>query len=107
MSSKRKLRPRTIARNLERDQRKLLQDKLALAELADGGSPERPIAVESSSVVERRAAGIACVACEQPCHVINHDAITIGGARLRRVEVRCTRCNTRRQLYFRVGSLLN
>jgi len=108
MSGKRKVRPRTLARSLERDQRKLLQDKLKLAELGDGGSTQRPIAVESASVIESRAASLPCVACEQSCHVVSHEALTNVGERLRRVEVACTRCGTHRRLFFRVvGSQLN
>jgi hypothetical protein len=108
MSGKRKARPRTIARILERDQRKLLQDKLALAALEEGGSARRPISVESASVVESRALGFPCVACSNSCHLLGHDALIEREDRLRRVEVGCTRCGTRRYLYFRVvGSLLN
>lgn len=108
MSGKRKLRPRTLVRNQERDQQKLQQDKLKLAALSDGGSPQRPIAVESASVVESRAASFPCVACDQSCYVVNHEALTNAGERLRRVEVGCSRCGTRRHFYFRVvGSPLN
>lgn len=108
MSGKRKARPRTIARNLDREQRKLRDDKLKLAELSDGGSVQRPIAVESASVVESRASSFPCTACDHTCHVINHEALTKLGERLRRVEVSCSRCGTRRHLYFRVvGSPLN
>lgn len=108
MSGKRKARPRTIARNLEREQRKLLQDKLALAALTDGGSPRRPIDVESASVIETRAANFPCVACDNSCHVLEHKALVDQGERLRKVAVGCTRCGTRRHLYFRVvGSMLN
>ena len=108
MSGKRKTRSRTIARNLEREQHKLQQDKLKLAELSEGGAAQRPIAVESASVVESRASSLPCVVCDYGCHVLNHEALTDGGERLRRLEVGCSRCGTRRYLYFRVvGSPLN
>lgn len=108
MSGKRKLRPRTLARNLERAEHQLHRDKLKLAALSPGGSPQRPIELESASVVEARAASFACVVCDQSCHVTSHEALTASGERLRRVEVACSRCATRRFLYFRVvGSALN
>lgn len=108
MSGKRKPRARTISRSLERDQRKLQSDKLKLASLSDGGSAQRPFAVESASVVESRAASLPCVVCNESCHVVSHDALTDAGERLRRVEVCCSRCATHRRIYFRlVGSALN
>lgn len=107
MSGKRKPRARTIARNLEREQHKLLAHKSKLAELAEGGSPQRPMGVESASVIEARAASLPCIACEQPCRVVAHEAL-VDENRVRRVELVCPRCATRRYVYFRiVGLMLN
>lgn len=108
MSGKRKPRPRTIARQLEREQRSLRDNKWRLAELSDGGSPARPIEVESASIVEPRAASLPCVDCDQTCRVVSHEALPTVSDRLRRVDVLCTRCGAKRSVYFRiVGPPLN
>lgn len=108
MSQSRKPRPRSGRRKLERDQHQLLDRKLKLATLSEGGSASRPISVESSSVVEGRATTFPCLACEQNTHVLAHEALTNGLHRLRQVTVGCTRCGTRRVLFFKIaGPALN
>lgn len=108
MSQSRKPRPRTVRRQLERDQRHLLAAKLKLATLSEGGSISRAFSVESASVVEARATTFPCLACEQTTHVLAHEAITDGPHRLRQVTVGCTRCGMRRSLFFKIaGPALN
>lgn len=108
MTSSRKPRPRTQQRKQTRDERKLLVGKVKLAMMSEGGSPSRPIEVESSSVVESRARSLACLACGEPPRVLAHEAVVEGTARMRRVTVVCGRCAQTRVLYFKLtGSPLN
>lgn len=108
MTHSRKPRSRTDRRRVERDERKLLESKVRLAKLTEGGSEARPINVESASVIERRATTFPCLACDHHTHVVAHDAIHSGEARLRQVTVGCTRCGTRRMLFFKIsGPSLN
>lgn len=108
MSHSRKPRSRTDRRRVERDQRKLLESKVRLAKLTEGGSEARPIHVESASVIEGRATTFPCLACDHHTHVLAHDAINDGPLRLRKTTVGCTRCGTQRVLFFQIsGPSLN
>lgn len=88
-----------------------MEARLELAALESGGSPDWPIEVASASVVEPHAGGLPCAACGERIRVEEHRAVTINDARgdskaLRVVEVRCTRCGSRRNVYFRLGTTL-
>lgn len=108
MNRSRKPRSRTVQRQSERDRRKLVEAQLKLAAVSDGGSMTRPIAVESSSVIESRAASFACLGCGRATRVLAHDAVEDGGYRSRVVKVGCAQCGTERTIYFRIsGSPLN
>lgn len=101
MSKKRPDRPdRTERRIAERDARRLVRDREKLAALSPGGSRERPIAVESTSVIEVRAGAIPCHQCESPVRVGEH-RVDDG---LRVIAVSCTRCAAKRELWFRLVS---
>ncbi len=96
-----KKRPRTERRINERALRQLVRDREKLAALVAGGSPERPIAVDSASVVEVRVRSLTCPQCEGEYRVIEHRAPASG---LRAVSVICNRCHVPRSLWFKLGS---
>lgn len=103
---KSKKRPqRTERRIAERDARKRIEDRVKLAALEEGGAPERPIEVESASVIETTAASSPCVACDGRVRVEEHQARTLDGVPVRVVRVvrvRCGRCGHERTTYFRI-----
>lgn len=92
---KRPSRPRTLSRELRRDREHLLR-------LEPGGSRERPIEVESASLVEPRAESVHCPVCGSAFAVEEHLALTTGGVRLREARVRCRQCGAQRSLWFRI-----
>jgi hypothetical protein len=94
-------RKRTARREQERAARRLVRDREKLAALSPGGSEEHPIQVTSAAVVEGRAGATPCVQCEGEYKVREHEAVPSG---LRRVEVTCQQCGTRRTLWFRLIS---
>ena len=86
---------------------------MKLAALEPGGAPDRPIEVSSASIIEPHAASMICAACgSSGVRVEEHVARSIeaaGGAparRLRVVHVLCQRCGTRREVFFRIGTVL-
>lgn len=93
---------RTERRTAARDAQKLwaLREKLLLLE--DGGSPSRPRAVASASVIEPEALDASCARCETPVRVVEHNARIIDGMRLREVVVACPKCALRRSLWFKI-----
>lgn len=96
-------RPRTKRRADERAARELVRERQKLALLSPGGAAERPIEVDSSSVIEVRAAALPCPLCAGRLRVDEHHALT---ARLREVRVSCQQCGVGRGLWFRIGSPL-
>ncbi|MEO8700154.1 MAG: hypothetical protein ABI867_08925 [Kofleriaceae bacterium] len=94
-----KKRPRTERRIEERAARQLVRDREKLAALSPGGARERPIVVESSSVIEVRARAMPCPQCAGELRVGEHRAET----GLRVVQVTCTRCHAGRELWFRLA----
>jgi hypothetical protein len=82
---------------------KLVRDLERLARLEPGGSPQRPLAIDSPAVVELRAVAKPCPLCDGPLRLEDHAAAEIDGVRLRVATVACTQCGTRRSLYFRLG----
>jgi hypothetical protein len=82
--------------------RELVRDRELLASLVPGGSPERPITVSSAAVIEIRAEAMPCHQCEGHTRIREHAA---EGPGRRRIDLACTRCSTRRSLWFRIGSL--
>src|SRR5947207_7712715 len=85
---------------------KLARDLERLATFAKGGSPERPIEVESPAQVDVYATSMGCPICSGALQLDEHAAETIGGHRLRVAKVVCTRCGSRRAIYFRLTSTL-
>ena len=95
-------RGRTERRARGRLHEKLVRDLERLARLQPGGSPERPIVIDSPAVVDIRAVAKPCPLCEGPLKLEEHAADEIDGTRLRIATVACTQCGLRRKLYFRL-----
>lgn len=93
---------------------KLSRSRMKLAALEAGGAPDRPIEVTSASIIEPQASSMPCAACgAQGLRVDEHVAVTLEGGgpseparRLRVVHVNCQRCGTRREVFFRIGTVL-
>jgi hypothetical protein len=106
-------RSRTERREAARDAVKLARARTKLASLEPGGAPDRPIEVSSASIIEPHASGMECVACAASAvRVEEHVARTLPEEgslpvrRLRVVTVRCPRCGARRDVFFRIGTVL-
>jgi len=85
-----------------------MRDLERLARLDPGGSPERPILIESPSGIDLRAVAKPCPLCQGSLRLEEHAASIIEGVRLRVAAVACTLCGVRRSIYFRlVGSDLH
>lgn len=80
--------------------RRLARDRERLARLSEGGTPERPIAVESPAEVEVVAASMPCPLCDALLRLLEHKAETIGGRRLRVARSVCLACGAERAIYF-------
>lgn len=94
-------RPRKARRALARQAVKEAHLRERVYRAAPGGSPELPIEVPSSSVVEVHARGIACPLCGGELRVDEHAA----EHGLRVVRAHCTRCGVPRVVYFRLPSV--
>lgn len=95
------VRKRVSRRADERMARKLVRDREKLAALSRGGSAEHPIEVTSAAVVETRVNNSTCPQCAGTYRIVEHTSPASG---LRRVDVRCTQCGTKRALWFRLVS---
>lgn len=89
---------REEARTLEKQVRE--REKLARASV--GGAAERPIDVQTASVIEVQAKSMPCPLCGGELRVEEHAAKMFGSEMLRVVRVRCFQCGTARDLFFRV-----
>jgi hypothetical protein len=98
--------PRGQRRAAERAARKLVQSRQKLASLEPGGSPERPIEVTASPVIDVRARSLRCPLCQGAFELEDHTASTVGGRALRAAHVRCLQCGVKRSLWFRITSPL-
>src|SRR6478672_5038746 len=92
-------RARTERREAAREAEKLARARMKLALLEAGGAPERPIVVASASVVEPHATSLPCPACGVGGVRLDEHAAEEG---LRVTRVRCARCGTRREIWFRI-----
>ena len=70
-----------------------------LAQLARGGSPERPIRVASASVIEARTTALPCPQCGGEYRIHEH---TRPVPSLRKVDVACRHCSTPLTLWFTI-----
>lgn len=99
-------RARTDRRAAERAAERLAEDCERLWRLERGGSPEQPLAVDSASVIEVRAAATPCPVCQGALLVVQHRAVVHQGLPLRAVELQCRACGRARTQWFRVGSAM-
>lgn len=84
----------------------MLEQRLRLARLEPGGSPEHPESVVSAAVVETRAVTEPCLSCGSRVRLVEHRAETHGGRRLRVTLGRCASCGLERTRYFEIASVL-
>jgi transposase-like protein len=98
-------RERTLRRELARKVQVLARNRERLFLLEVGGSPERPIDVDSAAVVEIRAMGLRCPQCGGEHTVDEHAAVSVRGGRVREARLRCRKCGSRRSLWFRLPVL--
>ena len=104
MKDKKTPRARTLRRAVEQNVRRLGRKLDRLEGELPGGSPARPLAVTSASVVEVRARAERCLACEGALTIRAHEAEAAPGALLRRVDLVCGACGRARRLWFRIDS---
>ena len=105
---KAKTRARNARREAERAAEKLVAQREKLFLLEPGGSPERPIDVETPVLVDLRAGAFHCPRCDSPVQLREHAATNVAGVLLREACVSCPRCASKRSLWFRVtGTALN
>jgi predicted RNA-binding Zn-ribbon protein involved in translation (DUF1610 family) len=101
-----KKRARSERRALERRQDKLASARRKLIALEPGGSPARPIVVDSAAVVEPRAESFACPECGSSMRAEEHRALSpseqTGYESLREVGLCCRRCGSSLRLFFRI-----
>jgi hypothetical protein len=64
-------------------QRQQVRDLDRLARLAPGGTPDRPITVDTSPLVDVKVEAMTCPLCEGSFRLVEHAAETIEGQRLR------------------------
>lgn len=103
-----KKRERTKRREVLRGLDKLAGVREKLAALEPGGSPERPLEVESASQVEVRAAALPCLRCESALRIGEHrSTVHPRAGALREVELACRACGAKRTVWLRVGPLLS
>lgn len=101
-------RPRTVRRELDREQMKLVVAKEKLWALSEGASAQRPIALESASQVEVHAASMTCPICGDSFRVLEHTVLHVPGSErtLRVARVLSPQCRRERQLYFALHAAL-
>jgi len=95
-----KPRARTVRRQQARYSEKLARDREKLARLETGGSPDRPVILESASQIEVHARS------ESDLRIVEHEAPTVGEQRLRVVRMVCPRCGAPRQAWFKIEARL-
>lgn len=95
-------RKRTERRAAERAAAKLAEQREKLFFASDGGSIDRPLAVESASLVEPRALSQPCPKCLGALRLVSHDAVAHKGAMLRAARTQCSLCASPWTMWFRV-----
>jgi hypothetical protein len=102
MKAKKPKRDRTLRREAERGAARIASAQEALARLEAGGSPDRPLRVESAAQIEVQARSLHCPVCGDGYRVLEHEAQIVGGVALRVVTVLSPQCGRRRVLYFSI-----
>jgi hypothetical protein len=106
-----KKKPRAMSarqkeRKAERAREQLATDRERLFALEPGGSAARPLEVASASVVEAHGSSVPCPRCDGAQEALEHAAVTVNGARLRELRLRCRQCGTQRSMFFRLRESL-
>jgi len=81
---------------------KLVRERKKLLDLEPGGSEPNPLLVATAAVIEPKARSVRCPRCDAAFEVESHDAEVGEHGRLRRVNLGCRHCGTKRSLWFRV-----
>lgn len=107
---------RTLAREAIRADEKTATARQKLWLLERGGSPGRPLEVESAAVIEPRAVAMPCPRCGGELRVRDHEAKVLDaegretssdrGTPLRVLTLACFQCGTPQRAYFRVVARL-
>jgi len=94
---------RALRRAQAREHQQLVRDLERLARLEEGGSPERPLVIDSPVLVDLLAVAKPCPLCGGMLRLEEHTALTEGATRLRVAHVACTACGIRRAFYYRLA----
>jgi len=89
-------RSRSVRRQAERDARKLADAQWKLTLLEPGFRADKPIVVESASVIEPHVRGMHCPVCDVSFQVVEHIATPEG----RVVKARCPQCGKSPSVHF-------
>jgi hypothetical protein len=100
------VRARTERRAAERAVTKLADARERLAAAEPGGDPARPLRVDSASQIEPHALSLECVRCGGANRLLEHAAVARDGQSLRVARVRCSRCGSARDVWFRIAPAL-
>lgn len=95
-------RPRSARRADAKRSARIARDREKLWRLEPGGTPERPLEVETASLVEPRATDRRCPGCSGALHVEEHRAERREGRRLRVVRLICRSCGARPELFLAI-----
>ena len=97
---------RATRREALRAAQKLGELRGQLAALEPGGSPGRPRDVESPAVIDVHAISLPCTACEGELELLEHTVVEHAGQRLRQAHLRCRRCGTDRDVFYKLTPTL-
>jgi hypothetical protein len=100
--AKRSPRHRTLLREVNRADAKLVRAKSKLIDLEPGGTEARPLDVTTASLIEPKAKSVDCPRCDAPFSLESHEAHADGHNRLRETKLRCKLCGMQRSLWFRI-----
>lgn len=105
--SRKKGSDRSQRREALRAAQKLGELRGRLAALEPGGSPARPRDVESPAVIDVHAASLPCTACEGELELLEHTVVEHAGVRLRQAHLRCRRCGSERDVFYKITPRLS
>lgn len=98
---------RAARREALRAAQKLGELRGKLAAMEPGGSPARPKDVESPAVVDVHAVSLPCTACEGELELLEHTVVEHLGTRLRQAHLRCRRCGSERDVFYKITPRLS
>ena len=102
--AKKPKRARAERREADRAQEKLAHAARKLVALEPGGSPDRPLEIESASVVETDAGSQPCSVCGGAALVLDHRVLEHQGRRLRVAALRCKQCGEAWNRYYWIAA---